>query len=255
MTKSSKPLLSYPGGKGCVGVYQNIINRMPPHDLYIEAFLGGGAILLNKKPALINIGIDLDENVIAAWRRHQIPGLEIIHGDAINFLSSRSWSDADKTRTLVYCDPPYLRDVRRSTTQIYDCDLSDTTSHTKLLSTLRNLPCMVMLSGYASPLYQSLLSDWCQAHFQTRNRAGHSTRETIWMNYQEPSKLHDYRYLGHGFRERQRIKRQQNRWRNRLLGMPELERNCLINALSDLFRQDKSAVPMMSPHHLDLLDP
>ena len=76
MTKSSKPLLSYPGGEGCVGVYQNIINRMPPHDLYIEAFLGGGAILLNKKPALINIGIDLDENVIAAWRRHQIPGLE-----------------------------------------------------------------------------------------------------------------------------------------------------------------------------------
>jgi len=241
MSKRSKPLLSFPGGKAGVGVYQNIINRMPPHDLYIEAFLGGGAVLLNKRPALNNIGIDLDQKVIAAWSQYQYPDLQIIHGDALDFLSSRIWNEAGKTKTLVYCDPPYLRDARRTNTKLYDCDLSDEASHTKLLCTLKHLPCMVMLSGYASPLYHSLLSDWRQAHFQTRNRAGHPTRETIWMNYPEPSKLHDYRYLGHGFRERQRIKRQQNRWRNRLLSMPELERNSLIDALYDLFSQDEHA--------------
>src|SRR5882724_541318 len=234
MTKRFKPLAQYPGGKGSVGVYQNIINRMPPHDLYIEPFLGGGSVLLHKRPALRSIGIDLDEKIVAAWRRHSYAGLEVFHADAIDFLKNWPWNKADKKRTLVYCDPPYLRDVRRSNRQVYNYDLSDRASHTKLISTLKGLCCMVMLSGYSSPLYESLLGEWRQADFQSRNRAGHPTREIVWMNYPEPSELHDYRYLGQGFRERQRIKRQQDRWRSRLLRMPELERNCLINALNDL---------------------
>jgi site-specific DNA-adenine methylase len=35
----------YPGGKGGAGVYQTIINNIPPHDTYIETHLGGGNIL------------------------------------------------------------------------------------------------------------------------------------------------------------------------------------------------------------------
>jgi hypothetical protein len=35
--------VSYPGGKNGLGVYQAIINRMPPHQVYIEPFLGLGA--------------------------------------------------------------------------------------------------------------------------------------------------------------------------------------------------------------------
>jgi len=32
----------------------------PPHEVYIEPFLGGGAIMRQKRPALLNIGLDLD---------------------------------------------------------------------------------------------------------------------------------------------------------------------------------------------------
>ncbi|MCG9790671.1 hypothetical protein L1D61_26435 [Vibrio mediterranei] len=37
--------MSYLGAKSGSGVYQTIINLMPPHDTYIEAFLGTGAIM------------------------------------------------------------------------------------------------------------------------------------------------------------------------------------------------------------------
>lgn len=32
---------TYPGGKSGAGVYQTIINQMPPHQLYVEPFAGG----------------------------------------------------------------------------------------------------------------------------------------------------------------------------------------------------------------------
>ena len=44
--------MSYPGGKNGAGVYQAIINQMPPHQTYIEGFLGSGAVLRMKKPAI-----------------------------------------------------------------------------------------------------------------------------------------------------------------------------------------------------------
>lgn len=34
-------MTSYPGGKSGAGVYQAIINQLPPHSTYVELFLGG----------------------------------------------------------------------------------------------------------------------------------------------------------------------------------------------------------------------
>ena len=52
--------MSYLGSKAASGVYQKIIAEMPPHDVYIETHLGGGAIMLRKPPAKVNWGIDID---------------------------------------------------------------------------------------------------------------------------------------------------------------------------------------------------
>ena len=60
--------MSYPGGKNGAGVYQKIISLMPPHDVYIEPFLGGGAVMRLKRPASLNIGCDLSVSAIAAFR-------------------------------------------------------------------------------------------------------------------------------------------------------------------------------------------
>jgi hypothetical protein len=56
--------VSYLGSKGQAGVFQRIIGNMPPHSVYVEPFLGSGKILLTKRPAVLNVGIDADAGVI-----------------------------------------------------------------------------------------------------------------------------------------------------------------------------------------------
>lgn len=48
--------MPYLGGKSQAGTYQRIINLIPPHDVYIEPFLGGGAIARLKRPARLERG-------------------------------------------------------------------------------------------------------------------------------------------------------------------------------------------------------
>ncbi len=56
------------------------------------------------------------------------------------------------------------------------------------------------------------------------------------FNFPEPIALHDYRYLGEDFRERERIKRKKQRWVNRLHVMPALERRALLNAITEAWK-------------------
>jgi hypothetical protein len=55
---------SYLGAKNGSGVYQAIINLMPPHDTYIEPFLGTGAVMRRKAPAARSIGLDKNQSCI-----------------------------------------------------------------------------------------------------------------------------------------------------------------------------------------------
>jgi hypothetical protein len=57
--------------------------------------------------------------------------------------------------------------------------------------------------------------------------------EWLWFNYPQPKALHDYRYLGEDFRERERIKRKRRRWVRRLKIMPTLERYALLSAIQE----------------------
>lgn len=225
---------TYPGGKNGSGVYQRIINMMPPHAFYIEPFLGGGAILRHKRPApMANIGIDIDAAVIAAFRSsEQLAAATVICGDGLNFLI-----DTDlvfRPDTLVYCDPPYLMSTRSSKRPYYEHEFATEKEHKLLLLLLRSLTCMVMISGYASSLYDELLPDWRVEKFQTVNRAGKVVMEHVWCNFPVPMELHDYRWLGDTFRQRELIKRKQARWRKRLAGMDSQERYALLSVLEDL---------------------
>ena len=51
------------------------------------------------------------------------------------------------------------------------------------------------------------------------------------MNYDEPQALHDYRYLGENFREREKITRQKRRWIARLKRMDKLQRYALLSSM------------------------
>ena len=105
--------------------------------------------------------------------------------------------------------------------------------HRELLHILLSLPCQVMLSGYRSALYDEALQGWNRSSFEAVTRAGDMATEWLWFNYPEPVALHDYRYLGEGFRERERIKRKKQRWVARLRSMPTLERQALLAAISE----------------------
>ena len=65
---------NYPGAKNGSGVYQNIINLIPPHDIYIDAFLGTAAILRKKKLAKYSICLDRNQICIDVGRQLNLSG-------------------------------------------------------------------------------------------------------------------------------------------------------------------------------------
>lgn len=211
--------MRYPGGKG--KCFQHLINLMPPHEVYIEAFLGGGAVLRHKRPAARSIGIERDPSVVARWRDLPSKGPELVEGDALEFLASYPF----KGNEFVYLDPPYVPSTRRRA-RVYRHDFSDT-DHERLLRLVVTLPCQIMISGYANPQYNEALTGWRHFTFQAKAHDG-LREESVWINYPPPSVLHDARFCGSTFRERQTIKRRRERLRSKIAALPAVERAELL---------------------------
>jgi DNA adenine methylase len=223
--------MTYPGGKGGDGVFQTLINLIPPHDVYIEAFLGGGAIMRHKRPAARSIGVDRNPAVIEEWKRTAArlkrPDIALHSCDGEGFLRRYAFTG----REFVYCDPPYLPETRAKF-PVYEYEMAEE-EHRGLLGLLSALPCPVMLSGYWSPLYAEALADWHAVRFAAATRGGRLGDEWVWMNYPPPTELHDYRFLGRNYRDRERIKRQQARWTAKFKNLPLLERRALLGVLQE----------------------
>jgi site-specific DNA-adenine methylase len=219
--------MHYPGGKGQYGIYQKIINLMPPHEVYIETHLGGGGVMRNKRPAMSNIGIEPDPKTIRMWDNYNEINIELIQADAATYLKSYRF----RGNELVYCDPPYLRETRKKHKALYKYEYTYE-QHKELLKAIKSLPCMVMISGYKSPLYTKALDGWNTYSFEAGCHHGMAT-EYIWMNYPAPVELHDYRYLGDTFRERERLKKITENMIRRFRTMPVLQRHALLAAINN----------------------
>lgn len=218
--------MRYPGGKG--KTYQRLINLMPPHRVYIESHLGGGAVMRHKRPAEANIGLDLDAEVVAKWNQDDSLACTVLQANAIDYLRQHPIAGD----TLIYADPPYLPETRlRSRVYRQDCSAGD---HWQLLTVLKRLDCMVMVSGYQSDLYDHALAGWRKTTFQAMSHVGLRT-EVVWMNFPEPKVLHDASFLGVSFRERQSIKRRHERLVGRFAEMVPAERSHLLELLNVRF--------------------
>ena len=57
---------SYPGGKSGAGIYQRLINLIPPHQVLIVPFAGHCGVVRNIRPAEHTIVI---EKILETWRR------------------------------------------------------------------------------------------------------------------------------------------------------------------------------------------
>lgn len=223
--------MRYPGGKG--KCYQHIINLMPSHSTYIESHLGGGAVMRHKRPAKVNIGIDRDELVIERWREQ--PSIcELVAGDATEVLRAYPFQGGE----LVYADPPYLRSTRRSADKLYRHDLEEA-DHVRLLDVLKRLPCMVMVSGYQSQLYDNTLAGWRRVSFMAKTHV-ELREECVWLNFESPRHLHDGNHLGSTFRERQSMKRRHQRLIERLDRLPATERSHLLTLIRDRYEPGTS---------------
>ena len=209
------------GSKATTGLAQAIVSAMPPHDVYVEAFLGGGAIMKRKPPAVRSIGIDLCRRAIDGFRC-EYP-VELRHGCALRFLGAFPFQG----RELVYCDPPYVQSTRRGPRR-YRFDYADE-DHVELLGILKSLPCQVMLSGYPSRLYDELLADWRSLEVQVNNQACVVT-EKLWLNF-GPGRPHWHACAGRNFTDRQRIRRKAESWARRYRRMPPGERLAVMAAV------------------------
>ena len=87
---------------------------------------------------------------------------------------------------LIYADPPYLKDVRTWRNDAgYGHEMLLEDEHRELLEVLLSCRAAVVLSGYASELYDGLLTAWFRREIATQTGNGGTDRartEVLWSN-------------------------------------------------------------------------
>ena len=217
--------MRYVGGK--FRCYQKLINLIPRHRFYIETHLGGGAVLRHKIPAELNLGIDRDPRVIASLAGFPV-NYRFLCSRAEDFLTTHPFRGDE----FIYADPPYWPHSRASSRPVYRFDYK-AEDHVKLLRLFMGLPCKVMISGYANEVYTEMLAGWECHTFKGTSQTG-GREESLWLNY-SPAEVHDVRFLGHTFRDRQGIKRKRQRWLARFSREPLNVQQALLLDLNGAF--------------------
>lgn len=230
-----RPFKTYNGGKNGSGVYQQIINQIPPHDIFISGFAGNCGVLANKTSAtMADIAIDKDAAVIEGW--NAIPGIMGINADTLTWLPNYVESAPAGTDIFIFLDPPYLKSVRSSQKNLYKNEMTDPASHISLLQALVNNSCFakchILITHYPCELYNKELKGWRIMDIKGRTRQGIRI-ERLYMNYPPPVKLHDYRYFGNDFREREAYKKMKSNMISKFQRMQPIEKNFIINSLQE----------------------
>lgn len=89
----------------------------------------------------------------------------------------------DRPTTLFYVDPPYLGSTRGTRWEkAYRADMTTAEEHVALLEAVLALRAMVVLSGYASALYDDALADWRRVELSARTDVGGEATEVLWIN-------------------------------------------------------------------------
>jgi hypothetical protein len=167
--------------------------------------------------------------------------LEFVNADAVTWLAYffANLGDTAGKEIFIYHDPPYLMDTRSTQRELYAHEYTPE-KHEKLLELIVILPCKQAISGYFSEMYMSMLATWNYITYPSMTRGGTMATEYLWFNYPIPDQLHDYRYLGDDYRERERIRRKRQRWVNRLKRLDDLERWAILSAIEEVFDETKT---------------
>ena len=84
---------------------------------------------------------------------------------------------------LIYCDPPYVLSSRSGGRRQYKHEMTDA-DHMELLAVLKAHRGPVLLSGYASELYDRELRDWHRETAAATDQLSRRREEVLWMNFE-----------------------------------------------------------------------
>ncbi len=219
---------AFTGGKGGPGVVQKIINQIPPCRVLIEPFAGEATVAATLRPPAEIILVDKVRQPGLALPAAALKVATFIQGDGIAFLDGYKFRGDE----FVYGDPPYLLRARSQRGRAYYANEMPDRDHRRWLRVAKAINCRVAISGYHSPLYDDELADWRRIEFEVMTRGGTKAMEVLWMNYPQPTELHDWSHVGDDKRARHRLRKKIRRALLDLMGMPVLERGALFHALS-----------------------
>jgi DNA adenine methylase len=111
MTATFRPVLRYPGGKARLAPW--IIEHLPPHQVYVEPFFGGGSVLLAKPPVKVEVANDLDGRVVNFFRVLRDRPDELIRAVALTPVSRAEYRQSDELTG------DELEDARRFTVRVW----------------------------------------------------------------------------------------------------------------------------------------
>lgn len=225
-------MATYFGGKN--HLYRSIINLIPRHERFVEAFAGSAAVSRGLTRGDVEAWIiELDEQQLRWLKgRRELAGHRIVGADAVQVLQqhARAWG----SETVVFADPPYPIADRRDARARYRCELTDR-QHAKLIDVLRSLRARVLVCGHPWGLYPKAFADWKRHEFTTGLRSGRAGVECVWTNFDDPYPLHDYRYFGADKRLRQDLRRRIERQVQLFNAMDRHHRAAILRELTAVF--------------------
>ena len=127
----------------------------------------------------------------------RLRGVVIEHRPAAQVMARE-----DRPDTLFYVDPPYMfatRSQKRIGNDLYHGyrhELDDA-GHLALLAQLATLTGFVVLSGYATTLYDEMLVDWMRVERETQADRGGARTEVLWLNPAAAAALEAERRAAH----------------------------------------------------------
>lgn len=108
--------------------------------------------------------------------------VQIENMDALQLIARYNNPDV-----LMYIDPPYMINARKSG-RIYRHEMTES-QHRELLRLAINSQAKIVISGYPSKLYDTILQGWYRDCTSSQTTAGEKATEIIWMNYESCGQL------------------------------------------------------------------
>ncbi len=126
---------------------------------------------------------NITNNITAAATRLRGTPTNMVQFEHTDALKLIEWGNAPDV--LMYIDPPYLTGTRRGG-RVYKHEMSDDLQR-KMLDLITCSKAKIIISGYASEMYDNALAGWHRDTATARTTSTSEAQEVIWQNFAPPA--------------------------------------------------------------------